>query len=512
MRRRTHSMKRDDTSLPCLCVLCDSPPQRLRTARMNWALAERRCRVRLPFLCVFAPWRLCVEFFFPNGATREGRIQRKDAKAQGRNEEPEDEPPPRSPIGVRHQAALGIPCYILGFLMACDPAGLSLGGEPTPEAYQSSPELYDGQTLDAWRERIKSLDLQSPEAAAAVPGLIAIVEDEAAPWFTRRQSALTLGRIGAPAVRAVPILERYAVAPAVDGDASTPLWAVKSLALFGPVAAPATPTLARLANDSGTDHSVRLMSIEALGRVGIAHPLALPAMIALLQSREPLLALDRDRPGVELDLVVACVECLEMFRASGETSVPVLLRYSEDHEERVRRAVAVTLGAIGPRANDAASRLAEMVVADRSLDVRDVAAVSLGQVGGTDRLTRILKHPEPETRARATTGLGDAPSPDSATNEALATARTDESPLVRMAAIEATQRLRPNPRLTAPAAAKEIAAPDRQVRLRAIRFLTKLGTKATPAIPVLEQLRNHPESQVRQSAEKLLEALPMESM
>ena len=368
-------------------------------------------------------------------------------------------------------------------------------------------KLYDGQTLDAWRERIQSLDLQSPEAAAAVPGLIAIVEDEAAPWITRRQAALTLGRIGSPAARAVPLLERHAVAPAVEGDASSPLWAVKALALFGPVAAPATPTLARLANDAHTDHSVRLMSIEALCRIGIAHPLALPTVIALLQSYEPRVALDRERTGAELDLVVGCIECLELFRGSGVSSVPVLLRYSADRDERVRRAVAVTLGAIGPRASDAASRLAEIVVADHSLDVRDVAAVSLGRVGGTAWLTRILQHPISETRERAASGLGYAPSPDASTNDALTQARTDESPLVRIAAIEATQRLRPAPDLTAPAAAKEIAAQDRAVRLRAIRFLTKLGSKAAPAIPVLEQLRTHAEVQVRQSAEKLLNSL-----
>ena len=392
---------------------------------------------------------------------------------------------------------------------------IDCGGEEAESVeyrHLASTPTYDGQTLDAWRERMKSLDLQSPEAATAVPGLLSILEDEAVPWFTRRQAALTLGRIGAPAALAVPLLERYATAPAVEGDESTPLWAVKALALFGPVAAPATPSLARLVSDPHTDHSVRLMSIEALCRIGVAHPLALPTIIALLQSHPPVVGPGRERAGAELDLVVACIESLELFRASGEASVPVLLRFSEDREERVRRAVAVTLGAIGPRANDAASRLAEMVVADWSLDVRDVASVSLGRVGGTDWLTRILHHSEPETRERAATGLGHSPSPDPATNEALATARADESPLVRIAAIEATQRLRPAPQLTAPAAAKEIAAPDRQVRLRAIRFLTKLGPQAASAIPVLEQLRQHPETQVRQSAEKLLEGLRVESM
>ncbi len=408
--------------------------------------------------------------------------------------------------------------YCLALGLACGVTSTSLGDQSplvttgklshdsTDDAHQTE-KLYGGETLDTWREVIKSLDLESPEAAVAVPGLIAIMQDETAPWFTRRQAALTLGRIGGPAARAVPILERYAVFPAIDGDDSTPLWAVKALALFGPVAAPTTPTLARLANDAHTDHTVRLMSIEALCRIGIAHPLALPTVIALLQSYEPRVALDRERTGAELDLVVGCIECLELFRGSGVGSVPVLLRFSEDREERVRRAVAVTLGAIGPRASDAAPRLAEMVVADRSLDVRDVAAASLGRVGGTDWLTRILDHPEPETRERAATGLGYAPIIDPATHATLVKALTDESPRVRIAAIESTQRLRPAPQVTAPAAAKEIAAPDRQVRRRAILLLTQLGPLAAPAIPVLEQLRNHPEPQVRLSAQKLLDAI-----
>ncbi len=411
----------------------------------------------------------------------------------------------------------------------CLALGLATGGTSTSHGDQCPPvatgglsselvdeprpaeKLYEGRSIDNWREVIKSLDLQSPEAAAAIPGLMKIVEDEAAPWFTRRQAALTLGRIGAPAAKAVPLMERYATAPIGDGETSPPLWAIKSLALFGKVAAPATPTLARIVNDSTADAAVRLMSIEALCRIGNAHPLALATVVNQLRLHEPCFEPGRVRSGEELDRVAACIEGLELFRGDAESSVPVLLRYSEDREDRVRRAVAVTLGAIGPRAIDAASRLAMMVVTDRSHDVRDVAAIALGQIGGTEWLARILNHSDEETRERAATGLGYAPSPDPATLAALAKARADESPLVRIAAIEATQRLRPQPQLTAPAAAKEIAAPDRQVRLRAIRFLTKLGPKASPAIPELEQLRNHPDVQVRQSAERLLEAIQRET-
>jgi len=405
-----------------------------------------------------------------------------------------------------------LPWFVLCVSLSSAIATAPRAAETAPAAISESPSLIQGRTLDEWREVMKSLDLKSPEAATEVPGLLEIVSDDRVPWFTRRQAALTLGRIGAPAARAIPLLEQYAAAPARSDDTSASLWAVKSLALYGRVAAPATPTLARLVTDSATDPAIRLMSVEALCRIGTAHPLALATVVNLLRSHEPCLSPEQRRTGAERELVVACIESLELFQGDAESSVPILLRYSEDREDRVRRAVAVTLGAIGPRASDAGPRLAVMTLSDRSHDVRDVAAIALGKIGGTEWLVRILSHSDPDTRERAATALGFVPGRDVATKSALANARADESPLVRISAIEATERWHSDPQLTAPAAAQELAAPDRHVRIRAVRFLTKLGLKAAPAIPILEQLRNHAELQVRQSADKLLESIEAQGL
>ncbi len=149
---------------------------------------------------------------------------------------------------------------------------------------------------------------------------------------------------------------------------------------------PATPAISQLALSPGTEPHLQLLSIEALCRIGLAHPQTLPTVIALLQ-RGPATALTRTNAvGCGARRVVAAIQCLELFGSGGADAVPVLLRYSEDREERVRRAVAVTLGAFGPRGSDAAQRLAEIIVTDQSLDVRDVAAISLGQVGGPSGL------------------------------------------------------------------------------------------------------------------------------
>lgn len=391
-------------------------------------------------------------------------------------------------------------CLALCLLGAQAPYAPLAADEPQVKA------RYQGWTLDQWRDRIKSLDPQSPEAAAAVSGLLEIALDPAAPWFTRRQAALTLGRIGPSAAAAVPQLEQLIQGPATD-DTAPALWAMKALALFGPVAAPATPAISQLALSPGTEPHLQLLSIEALCRIGLAHPQTLPTVIALLQQDQPLLSPARMRSGVELDRVVAAIQCLELFGSGGADAVPVLLRYSEDREERVRRAVAVTLGAFGPRGNDAAQRLAEIVVTDQSLDVRDVAAISLGQVGVTEWLGRLIRHPDAATRERACVGLGYSSPSDNTAQELLAEAERDQSSTVRMAAIEALQRLTKDSRRTAPAAARELASEERSVRLRAIRFLTQLGPKAAPAREQLEQLTHHTDSQVSRSATRLLESL-----
>lgn len=390
--------------------------------------------------------------------------------------------------------------FLLGLLPLCAYAS----SEP-PTTHVSV--LYQGLTLDQWRERIKALDLKGPAAIEAVPGLLEIVEDPTVPWFTRRQAALTLGRIGAPAASAIPILERYATGPVPD-EMAPPLWAMKALALYGPAAAPATPAISKIALDSSTDPHLQLLSIEALCRIGLAHPLTLSTVMSLLQRDQPLLTPGRLRSGEELDRVVAAIQCLELFRAGGADSVPILLRYSEDREERVRRAVAVTLGAFGPRGSDAAARLAEMVAFDPSLDVRDVAAVSLGQVDGTEWLNKLLHHPQPATRERAALGLGYVPATDRTARASLKEASQDESAVVRIAACESLQRLTGDSRITAPAAARELATAERSVRLRAIRLLTQLGPKAAPARDELQKLKNHPDPQVRRSATRLLESLP----
>ena len=153
-----------------------------------------------------------------------------------------------------------------------------------PEATNSGANVdhehstYDGLTLVEWRDRIKQIRFDTPSAADAVPGLIEIARDRDVPWYTRRQAALTLGRIGEPAQQAVPVLVELLEESVDDSGASTQLWSIKALALFGPVAREATAAFIELLESETQPHLARLSTLEALGRIGPAHPQTLPAV------------------------------------------------------------------------------------------------------------------------------------------------------------------------------------------------------------------------------------------
>ena len=91
--------------------------------------------------------------------------------------------------------------------------------------------VYAGRSLDEWRELIGRIDLQDPESRKFVPGLIELIDDKTAPWITRRQAALTLGRLGPLAAEAVPHVVNHLDDVSDDPETSPRRWAQ----FFGPV-------------------------------------------------------------------------------------------------------------------------------------------------------------------------------------------------------------------------------------------------------------------------------------
>jgi hypothetical protein len=200
-------------------------------------------------------------------------------------------------------------------------------------AWGQEERRYDGRTLDEWRARIQQLDYSSPDRAAAVPGLREIILDEEAPWFTRRQAALTLGRIGEPARGTVADLIRLLGAPLEPVETSPPLWALKALALFGPLAAQAAPEAIRILADERAPIILRLTSTETLGRIGLESSAGLATLIEGAAGR-----LTTANSSDQLELRIACLEALQL--AGPPSAVPTLIAACSDPSERIRHAAA----------------------------------------------------------------------------------------------------------------------------------------------------------------------------
>lgn len=362
---------------------------------------------------------------------------------------------------------------------------------------------YDGLTLDEWDVRIKAFSYSSPEAARSVPGLIEIVDDSAAPWESRRQAALTLGRMGQPARTAVPHLIR------LGSDArqteETRLWALTALARFGPVGAEAAPMAAQILANPKENHLLQLAATEVLGRIGASHPAAFRALVGML-SRP---AQGGPEVSRDSDLRVACTDSLALFGGAARGAVPILLRQMQQPGDRVRQSTLTTLASIGPGAEEAALPVAEILVSDSVPLTRDRAAEALVQIGVGPLLIRLLEIPRSETRERVALALIRARRP---VNPLLAAAirnsvQGDADSAVRAAALKTDWAWTQDADALAPEAVALLGSPDRTARKAGYEVLTRMGDKARIVAPALERLADGSESQAATAARSLLRRL-----
>ena len=366
---------------------------------------------------------------------------------------------------------------------------------------------YDGLTLDEWRERMKSLELDNPESRSAVPGMVAIVKDTSVPWFTRRQAALTLGRLGPIATDAVPVLAEILKNP--DGEDSTRIWVGKALALFGPEAETVTPTAVEILQDDQSPLGDRQVMIELLGRIGGRHPRAIPALIETIRMTPPA---DKTAARDVNTLRALAGESLATVGSDATAAIPALTRTLYDENELVRRRAVEALGAIGPAAAVAMPTLMEVLVFDESAAVRDSAEVSLAQFGPTilETVIGLTADPDPEVRTRAASILGRMGRVARSAANSLHVLLTDDMAGVRVRAMEAIWQINGTAEagILVPHAIKALAEDDRQLRIRAYRLLVEIGQSAPKTVRnALEKIPDDASSAVRQAAKKILRTL-----
>jgi HEAT repeat protein len=340
--------------------------------------------------------------------------------------------------------------------------------------------------------------------------LLAIVEDIEAPWFSRRQAAITLGRIGEPAQEAVPVLIRLLDEPMADPEQSTQLWALKTLARFGPLAAECAPKLVAILEDETRDDLPRLACVEALGRIGPQQPEVLPALVRAVEVS--LMPEAAARHSAALERSVAAVEMMELFGGNASPAVPVLIRTTRCESVLLRRAAANTLGLVGPAADQAIPALVDLVLFDESAEVRDLAARALGRIGEAAEapLAQLLRDPDVEVRLRAARACTELPSISPETEVLLHDVAEGDEPPVAVAALMALWRTTGNVESVTAGGLKWLTSPDREVRMRAVELLEALGPQALATVPDLTELADDERPYVRQAARRVLRSIAPE--
>lgn len=311
-------------------------------------------------------------------------------------------------------------CLILALTAALEPA--------------AEERSVAGRPLTAWRELMSRIELRDPESRRFVPGLIAVMDDDAVPWMTRRQAALTLGRLGQLARDAVPeVAKHLGETNADDPEISPQRWALSALALFGREAKDVTPQLITLLRDEQSSAITRLGCLEALSQIGPASPDAIAALWKQLESSL----------NGEGELAVASAEALGMVGPAAAAAAPALMRAAQADDEDLRREAAQALGRIGVSAKDAQPLLCDLMIGDDSELVRDAAMTALGQTGPTGwSLTEpLLAVEQAEIRERAVTVIAQWRAAAKTILPVLEPLLDDPEPRVRLAAVKSWRSL-----------------------------------------------------------------------
>lgn len=370
-------------------------------------------------------------------------------------------------------------------------------------AFAQDVKRYAGRTLDEWRELIQELDFKSPERARAVPGLRAIVNDNDVPWFTRRQAALTLGRIGEPAAPTIKDLIKLLRAPVEPVETSPPLWSLKALALFGPLAAEAGPDAIRILRDANAPIILRLTSTETLGRIGATSSDGIEALIEGGAGK-----LETANAADELELRIACLEALQL--AGPPSAVPMLIAACSDPAERIRHAAAATLGFLGARGEPAAEVLGSLVVFDETPVVRETAARALAKLGdrGIAILQKLLQNEDRDVLVYALDGAGRTVNRRREIAPALKPLFESHDEVVAVRAMNAWWLVTREVEPILNRLVERIASDDREVRKVAADTLRVMGTAARPARRQLEQMAAKGSDEEQAAAKRVLRAIP----
>ncbi len=353
---------------------------------------------------------------------------------------------------------------------------------------------YGGKTLGEWKVLVKESSFDELSDPDAVSALIEIINDRDVPDLSRRQMALTLGRIGQPAAQAIPDLARILKNESVD--LATVLWVLKSLALFGPIAEDLTTQVANLVTDVDISLLIRMQAIETLGKIGKNRKESIVAFIEVLRRTQG------DSAQKELRMVAA--DGLWLLGEAAAPALPELIRAAQDPWPLARLTAVTSIGQIGPLAEIAVPTLVDIVLFDEEGEVREAAADALGSVGSASlpALKQLLTDQNLEVRRLAIRAVKQLPPGEA---DQLLLLRLQDQALI--AQIEAARMLllRDNSQVFGiEVLLLGLESEEREARITSYRALQQHPKVLQPHREKLESLAQSEHVQTRKAAEQLL--------
>ncbi|MFO0825946.1 MAG: HEAT repeat domain-containing protein [Gemmataceae bacterium] len=282
--------------------------------------------------------------------------------------------------------------------------------------------------------------------------------------------------------------------------------AVVVLGSLGATAKPAVPKLTVLLNEAG--HYAKLAAAVALWKIE-QHPLALPAVVELLQSPDRRV---REQAAVEIG---------GTFGPDARSATSAIVKRLFDPFAAVRSTSAEAIGRVGPGASKAAPALLALLEGDEPAFVQSAACEALGLIDPLDKdgvvavLKKKLEHYDPLVRVHAALALhrlnGDKAGEKIA--DRLLGYRTHQ---VRITAAEALWGMSKDERVV-PLLVRTLEESNldglsgENERYMAVRALGRIGTAGKPAVPELLKLLEHPDAALAATARTALKALDPEA-
>ncbi len=308
----------------------------------------------------------------------------------------------------------------------------------------------------------------------------------------RAAAATALAAVGAPAVEAIPALQKALT----DPNGLVRVQAAGALRQLTPGTRAGLAQLLEGLHDK--DAAVRREAAELLARLKVRE--ALPALRAALKDPSPLVRVPAAAGVVLID------------RTGATAMVPYLIEGLKGTSPKNYQIAAQVLAGIGPGAYEALPALLDgMKRADATQ--AGLAAWCASQIAKDDRalftaLVQALKSPQGELRLSAVTSLPRMTVKDPAAVPALVEAlQNPNDPLVRQSAARALGGFGAAAKSAAAALVGALKDPEPQVRLGAVDALLRLDARAPAAVATLADLLHSSDATLRGQATNELKAL-----